>query len=218
MGISSVHAAKKFDLFSNEGDEDDDSSKKPPPSNSRRSRHNFIADVVEEVAASLVYIEIKDMGKRDYFTGLPVTSSNGSGFVVGQDGLILTNAHVVINKPRASVQVRLQDGRTFTGTVEDVDVKSDLATVRIPVKGLTVMNLGESSSVRPGEFVIAMGSPLSLSNTITTGVVSSVCRQKAELGLRDRVRKKIAKPLLFFYHKMKSFYRTSLSTSRPTLP
>ena len=72
-----------------------------------------------------------------------------------------------------SFQVRLPDGRTFAGTVEDVDVKSDLATVRIPAKGLTVMPLGTSSDVRPGEFVIAMGCPLSLSNTITTGVVSA---------------------------------------------
>ncbi len=145
-------------------------------SSSRRHQYNFIADVVEEVAASLVYIEIKDLGVRDYFTGKPVTNSNGSGFVIKEDGLILTNAHVVINKPNASVQVRLQDGRTFTGVVEDVDVRSDLATVRIPCKGLPVMPLGESTSVRPGEFVIALGSPLSLSNTITTGVVSTVSR------------------------------------------
>ena len=55
--------------------------------------------------------------------------SGGSGFVVEEDGLILTNAHVVFNKPRASVQVWLQDGRTFTGIVEDVDVKSDLESI-----------------------------------------------------------------------------------------
>lgn len=155
---------------------------------SRREKYNFIADVVDETASALVYIEIKDMGVRDYFSGEPTTSSNGSGFLVQSDGLILTNAHVVINKPRASVQVRLQDGRTFVGHVEDVDVKSDLATVRIDVKSeeMPVMRLGQSSTVRPGEFVIAMGSPLSLSNTITTGVVSSVARNKHELGLRGR--------------------------------
>ena len=69
------------------------------------------------------------------------------------------------------MQVRLQDGRTFTGIVEDVDVKSDLATVRIPVKSLPVMPLGNSTSVRLGEHVIAMGSPLSYSNTITKGII-----------------------------------------------
>ena len=115
-----------------------------------------------------------------------MTTSNGSGFIVKDDGLILTNAHVVLNRPRAGVQVRLQDGRTYQGFVEDYDVKSDLATVRINAKNLPVMKLGKSSNVRPGEFVIAMGSPLSLSNTITTGVVSSVARNRAELGLRGK--------------------------------
>ena len=65
-------------------------------------------------------------------------------------------------------------------------MQSDLATVRIPCKNLPVMKLGQSSNLRPGEFVIAMGSPLALSNTITTGVVSSVARKRTELGLRDR--------------------------------
>jgi len=153
---------------------------------SRRQRFNFIAEVVEETAAALVFIEIKDLGVRDYFSGQPATTSNGSGFIIDDDGLILTNAHVVVNKPRASVQVKLQDGRVFQGHVEDVDVRSDLATVRIAARDLPVMRLGQSSSVRPGEFVIAMGSPLSLSNTITTGVVSSVARDKSELGLRGR--------------------------------
>ena len=144
----------------------------------RRQRFNFIAEVVEETAAALVYIEIKDAGVRDYFSGEPVTSSNGSGFIIDPEGLILTNAHVVIKQPRANVQVRLQDGRTFQGQVEDVDIRSDLATVRIAARDLPVMRLGKSSNVRPGEFVIAMGSPLSLSNTITTGVVSSVARNR----------------------------------------
>ena len=72
------------------------------------------------------------------------------------------------------------------GHVEDVDVRSDLATVRIAARDLPVMRLGQSSGVRPGEFVIAMGSPLSLSNTITTGIVSSIGRNRSELGLRER--------------------------------
>lgn len=170
-----INAAEKFD---DAGGSDD----KP----SRRDRFNFIADVVAETAPSLAYIEIKDTGIRDFFTGQAVTSSNGAGFVVQSDGLILTNAHVVINKPRASIQVRLHDGRTFVGTIEDVDVRSDLATVRIPCKDLPVIRLGESSKLRPGEWVIAMGSPLSLSNTITSGVVSNVARPPDELGIQGR--------------------------------
>ena len=71
------------------------------------------------------------------------------------------------------------------GQVEDVDHKSDLATIRIDCRNLPVMKLGQSSTLRPGEFVVAMGSPLALSNTITTGVVSSVARNKQELvGLK----------------------------------
>ena len=163
-------------------------SPSPPVSKpmSRRNKFNFIADLVEETAPGLVCIEIKDTGVRDYFTGQPVTSSNGSGFIVGSDGLILTNAHVVINKPRANILVRLQDGRVFAGTVEDVDVKSDLATLRIPCKNLPQMKLGSSSDIRPGEWVVAMGSPLALSNTITTGVVSNIARPPDELGLQGR--------------------------------
>ena len=80
----------------------------------------------------------------------------------------------------------IKSQNSFSGTIEDVDVKSDLATVRIPCKNLPVMKLGESSNLRPGEFVIAMGSPLALSNTITTGVVSSVARNRKELGLRGQ--------------------------------
>ena len=105
---------------------------------------------------------------------------------MASDGLILTNAHVVINKPKDSIQVKLQDGRTFAGRVEDVDVKSDLATLRIDCKNLPEMKLGCSKDTRPGEWVIALGSPLALSNTITTGVISNIARPHQELGLRSK--------------------------------
>lgn len=129
-----------------------------PPS--RRAQFNFIADVVETAAVSLVYIEIQDTRRMDYYTGKPATVSNGSGFVVESNGLILTNAHVVINKPRSIVSVRLSDGRSFQGIVEAVDPISDLATVRIQCKNLPAMKLGQSASLRSGEFVVALGSPL----------------------------------------------------------
>ncbi|XP_067012917.2 serine protease HTRA2, mitochondrial [Anabrus simplex] len=173
--LPSVIAAKPTDAGSGDGD-----------NINLREKFNFIAQVVTKVAPAVVYIEIKDHRRLDYFTGRPTTASNGSGFIVKGDGLILTNAHVVINKPHSSVQVRLHDGQTYPGVVEDVDMKSDLATVRINCKNLPVMKLGSSRDLQPGEWVVAIGSPLSLSNTITAGVVSSVNRGSDELGLRGR--------------------------------
>ncbi|XP_043265800.1 serine protease HTRA2, mitochondrial [Colletes gigas] len=154
--------------------------------NHNRDKYNFIADVVEISAPSVVYIEIKDNKRLDYFTGKPITTSNGSGFIVQSDGLILTSAHVVVNRANTTVKVRLYDGNIYTGIVEDVDMHSDLATVRINKTNLPVMKLGSSSTIRPGEFVVAIGSPLALSNTITSGVISSVNRQSEELGLYNK--------------------------------
>ncbi|CAG0913725.1 unnamed protein product [Notodromas monacha] len=152
----------------------------------RKKHFNFIADVVEKTAPAVVYIEIQDSKRVDFFTGQPMTASNGSGFIINSDGLILTNAHVVINKPSNSVKVKLFDGRETIGQVEDVDMHSDLALVKIPFKNLPTLRLGSSNQVRPGEWVVAMGSPLTLSNTITAGVVSSVNRGSKELGLINK--------------------------------
>lgn len=149
--------------------------------NSKSKRFNFIADVVEKTAPAVVYIEIQG---RHPFSGTPMTLSNGSGFIVCEDGLILTNAHVVANK--SSVIVKLYDGRTFSGKVECVDPVTDLATIRINQNKLPTLKLGSSGNLRPGEWVVAMGNPLSLSNTITAGVISSVHRESSELGLHNK--------------------------------
>ncbi|KAH9360222.1 hypothetical protein HPB48_001613 [Haemaphysalis longicornis] len=97
----------------------------PPPS----SRFNFIADAVEKCAPAVVYIEI--LGRHP-FTQQEIAVSNGSGFIVRSDGLILTNAHVVADG--RLVTVKLHDGQQFTGKVEAIDRRSDLATVRIPAE------------------------------------------------------------------------------------
>ncbi|XP_057255080.1 serine protease HTRA2, mitochondrial [Pezoporus wallicus] len=150
----------------------------PPPA-SPRAAFNFIADVVEKTAPALVYVEI--MGRHP-FLGREVPISNGSGFLVSPDGLIVTNAHVVANRRR--VRVKLASGEQYDAVVQDVDQVADIATIKIkPKHPLPTLPLGRSSEVRQGEFVVAMGSPFALQNTITSGIVSSAQRGSRELGL-----------------------------------
>ncbi|XP_004696170.1 serine protease HTRA2, mitochondrial isoform X1 [Echinops telfairi] len=150
-----------------------------PPPYSPRSRYNFIADVVEKTAPAVVYIEI--LGRHP-FSSREVPISNGSGFVVAADGLIVTNAHVVAN--RRHVRVRLPSGDTYEAVVTAVDPVADIATLRIQTKEpLPTLPLGRSADVRQGEFVVAMGSPFALQNTITSGIVSSAQRPARDLGL-----------------------------------
>ncbi|KAJ7422881.1 Serine protease HTRA2, mitochondrial [Pitangus sulphuratus] len=150
----------------------------PPPA-SPRAAFNFIADVVEKTAPALVYVEIVG---RHPFLGRDVPISNGSGFLVSPDGLIVTNAHVVANRRR--VRVKLASGEQYDAVVQDVDQVADIATIKIkPKHPLPTLPLGRSSEVRQGEFVVAMGSPFALQNTITSGIVSSAQRGSRELGL-----------------------------------
>lgn len=148
---------------------------------SPRYKYNFIADVVEKSTPAVVYIEIVG---RHPFSGREVPISNGSGFIISSDGLIVTNAHVVANK--RGVRVKLTNGETYNATVQDVDQAADIATIKINAKHpLPTLRLGQSSDVRQGEFVVAMGSPFSLKNTITSGIVSSAHRGGRELGLSN---------------------------------
>ncbi|KAJ8281085.1 hypothetical protein GJAV_G00063330 [Gymnothorax javanicus] len=153
----------------------------PYKPDSPRYTYNFIADVVEKSAPAVVYIEITG---RHPFSGREIAISNGSGFIINQDGLIVTNAHVVANK--RGVRVKLTNGETYNATVEDVDQVADIATIKINAQHpLPTLPLGHSAEVRQGEFVVAMGSPFSLRNTITSGIVSSVQRGSRELGLSN---------------------------------
>ncbi|XP_037610106.1 serine protease HTRA1B [Sebastes umbrosus] len=148
---------------------------------SLRYKYNFIADVVEKIAPAVVHIELY---RKMIFSKREVAVASGSGFIVSEDGLIVTNAHVVANKHR--VKVELKSGATYDAKIMDVDEKADIAVIQIeaPMK-LPVLLLGRSSDLRPGEFVVAIGSPFSLQNTVTTGIVSTTQRGGKELGLRN---------------------------------
>ncbi|XP_026364087.1 serine protease HTRA4 [Ursus americanus] len=146
-----------------------------------RSKYNFIAEVVEKVAPSVVHLQLF---RRSPLSGKDIPASSGSGFIVSEDGLIVTNAHVLTNQQR--IQVELQNGVQYEATVKDIDHKLDLALIKIePNTDLPVLLLGRSSDLRAGEFVVALGSPFSLQNTVTAGIVSSTQRGGRELGLKD---------------------------------
>uniref|UniRef100_A0A8C5ZMR8 HtrA serine peptidase 3 n=1 Tax=Marmota marmota marmota TaxID=9994 RepID=A0A8C5ZMR8_MARMA len=157
------------------------------PLTSPRYKFNFIADVVEKIAPAVVHIELF---LRHPLFGRNVPLSSGSGFIMSEAGLIVTNAHVVSSTNSASgrqqLKVQLQNGDSYEATIKDIDKKSDIATIKIhPKKKLPVLLLGHSADLRPGEFVVAIGSPFALQNTVTTGIVSTAQRDGRELGLRD---------------------------------
>ena len=98
--------------------------------------------------------------------------SLGSGFIIDGDGSILTNNHVVENAEK--IVVKLSDGREVEAKVVGRDPKTDLAVIKINAKGdLSVATLGDSDSVEVGEWVVAIGNPFGLDNTITAGIVSA---------------------------------------------
>ncbi|RHY34352.1 hypothetical protein DYB32_000992 [Aphanomyces invadans] len=152
-----------------------------------------IADAVEKAAPGVVNITI-------FAHHQPVSS--GSGFIIEPTGLIVTNAHVVANLGRYSaITVTLENGQKYTAKVHSTDAKSDLALVQIdgtipsaisttyvtawsaePVTKLPTVAIGSSSSLRAGEWVIALGSPLSLQNSVSAGIISATARLSSELG------------------------------------
>jgi serine protease Do len=99
----------------------------------------------------------------------------GSGFIVSNDGFIVTNAHVVENADE--VNVRLTDKREFKAKVIGVDVRSDVAVVKIDAANLPTMKIGDAKKLRPGEWVIAIGSPFGFNNSVTAGIVSATSRE-----------------------------------------
>jgi serine protease Do len=95
----------------------------------------------------------------------------GSGFIIGADGTILTNAHLV--RDANEVTVKLTDRREYRAKVLGSDPKTDVAVLKIDAKNLPVVTLGNTKDLRAGEWVLAIGSPFGFENTVTAGVVSA---------------------------------------------
>jgi serine protease Do len=104
----------------------------------------------------------------------PQARGEGSGFIVSADGYILTNAHVVENADE--VTIRTTDRREYTAKVVGVDAQTDVAVLKIEAKNLPTVRLGDPSKLRPGEWVVAIGSPFGFENSVTAGIVSATSR------------------------------------------
>jgi serine protease Do len=104
----------------------------------------------------------------------------GSGFIVSADGYILTNAHVVADA--ATVTVKLTDRREFIAKVIGVDKRSDVALIKIAATGLPAVRFGDAANLKPGQWVIAIGSPFGFANSVTAGVVSATRRPLPDEG------------------------------------
>ncbi|SCG52796.1 putative serine protease PepD [Micromonospora humi] len=124
-----------------------------------------LAGVAERVLPSVVTIRVASLGG----------TSEGSGFVVSAEGHIVTNDHVVADGPGRAT-VLFNDGSTAAGTVVGQDPESDIAVIKVSRSGLTPVQFGDSDALAVGDPVLAMGSPLSLTNTVTAGIVSALDR------------------------------------------
>ncbi|AFZ21188.1 HhoA/HhoB/HtrA family serine endopeptidase [Allocoleopsis franciscana] len=165
---------------------------------------NFVTAAVDRVGSAVVRIDTERTITRrvdpffddpafrrffgeDAFPQMPMERrlrGQGSGFIIDGNGVILTNAHVVDRADK--VTVILKDGRTFQGKVQGADEVTDLAVVKIEGRDLPVATLGNSDGVKVGDWAIAVGNPLGLDNTVTLGIVSTLQRSSAQVGIPDK--------------------------------
>lgn len=166
---------------------------------SRMLGPSTIADLVEKAAPAVVNLDTikrrpNPMGDLDPFfhgflgqdrRGLPRYFEQhgvGSGFLIDPAGLIVTNHHVT--RGVSEITVTLADGRRFQGRMIGHDAGTDLALVKVEAQGLPTLTFADPQDVRVGEWVVAIGSPLGLSTTVTAGIVSAL---KRSVAISERV-------------------------------
>ena len=121
--------------------------------------------------------ELERFFRGQPFRGMPQPGPSrgmGSGFIVGADGIVLTNAHVVAGADE--VTVKLTDQREFRAKVLGSDAATDVAVLKIEAKSLPIVKLGDPAGTRVGDWVVAIGTPYGLDNTVTSGIVSAKSR------------------------------------------
>jgi S1-C subfamily serine protease len=170
------------------------------------SSNSFVADAVAKTGPAVVRIDtertistrvdpfFEDPFFRDFFGDrfggqMPKerqVRGQGSGFITQKNGIVLTNAHVVSGADE--VTVTLKDGREFKGVVKGTDEVTDLAVVKIDAPGvdLPVAALGNSADIQVGDWAIAVGNPVGLNNTVTLGIISTLTRSSAQVGIPDK--------------------------------
>ena len=133
--------------------------------------------VAERVSPAVVSIRIKRPGRSRRRGGSDTpgeVSGAGSGVIITPDGYVLTNSHVV--EQATEVAVVLYQGTSYAGQIIGQDPDTDLALVRVPASDMVCADLGDSDQLKVGQLVIAIGNPLGLQTTVTTGVVSALGR------------------------------------------
>jgi S1-C subfamily serine protease len=137
-----------------------------------------VASVAESVSPGVVFLEVRMRPAPARPGGRPRPAQpqggSGSGFLFTPDGLILTNSHVVHGAKE--IEVTLLDGRSFVADLIGEDPDTDLAVVRISGSGLQPVPLGDSSRLRAGQLVVAIGNPYGFQCTVTAGVISATGR------------------------------------------
>jgi len=145
---------------------------------------NFIS-AAERVTAAVVNIKTMQESRFDLWGNGSVGTSSGSGVIITPDGYIVTNNHVVEDGDQ--VEVTLNDKREYKADIIGIDPSTDLALLKIKGKEMPYLDLGNSDSLRVGEWVLAVGNPFNLESTVTAGIVSAKGRSIDILEGQDRI-------------------------------